>query len=130
MLIEQEETEYLGMIVGKGQIRMDPLKVQGVQDWPQPQKKVDLQSFLGFCNFYQRFIKGYSSIARPLTQLTGNLPWVWEKEQQKAFDDLKRAMITTPVLALPIEDGIYNVEADASKFAIGAVLSQRQEKRW
>ncbi|VDC05060.1 unnamed protein product [Peniophora sp. CBMAI 1063] len=67
---EQSSIEYLGMIVEQGVIRMDPAKVAAISDWPKPTKKRELQSFLGFCNFYHRFIKDFSKIARPLYNLT------------------------------------------------------------
>ena len=73
---------YLGTIVGNGELRMDPAKVSTVMDWPVPRNKKDVQSFIGFCNFYQRFIKDFSKIARPLTQLTGSTPWVWEGDNR------------------------------------------------
>jgi len=78
---------------------------------------------LGFCNFYHRFIQGYSGIARPLTHLTGNDPWVWGSEQQEAFW-IKTLITTAPILTIPTDDNPFRVKADASEFAIGAVLSQ------
>ena len=69
------ETEYLGMIISQGTIAMDPVKVEGVVSWPTPQSKMDVQSFLGFCNFYRRFIKGFAEITHPLHPLTGNTPF-------------------------------------------------------
>jgi len=66
----QPEVEYLGLIIGNKQARMDPTKVSAIRDWPVPTKKQELQRFLGFCNFYCRFIKDYSKIAKPLTILT------------------------------------------------------------
>ncbi len=61
------ETEYLGVIISEGSIHMDPVKIQGIAEWPVPTKKQQLQSFLRFTNFYQRFIKGYSKIVKPMT---------------------------------------------------------------
>ena len=88
--IERAEIEYLGLIVSEGQIRMDPIKMKAIAEWPKPNKKKDLQQFLGFCNFYRRFIKGYSGVAKPLTYLTGNVNWKWDSIQQLAFNELKR----------------------------------------
>ncbi len=127
---ETLETEYLGVIISEGSIRMDPVKIAGIAAWPVPVKKVQLQSFLGFTNFYRRFIKGYSKVVKPMTQLTGNDPWKWGEVQQKAFEELKRLLAEEVVLAIPTEDGKFCVEADASEGAIGAVLSQEQDGKW
>ncbi len=109
---------------------MDPVKIAGIAAWPVPTKKVQLQSFLGFTNFYRRFIKGYSKVVKPMTQLTGNDPWKWGKAQQDAFEELKRLLAEEVVLAIPTENGKFRVEADASEGAIGAVLSQEQDGKW
>ena len=69
---EQRSIEYLGMIVEEGNVRMDPAKVAAIREWPTPTKKRDLQSFIGFCNFYRHFIEDFSKIARPLHDLTKN----------------------------------------------------------
>src|SRR3954462_6680088 len=124
------EVEYLGLLVSEGQVRMDPLKVKGVADWPKPKNKKDIQSFLGFANFYQRFIKGYSEMARPLTKLTGKEEWSWGSEQERAFEGLKRAMSTAPVLAMPKDEEPFMIKCDASEGALGAILSQKQEDKW
>ncbi len=127
---ETLETEYLGVIISEGSIRMDPVKIAGIAEWPVPTKKVQLQSFLGFTNFYQRFIRGYSKVVKPMMQLTGNDPWTWGKAQQNAFEELKRLLAEEVVLAIPTENGKFRVEADASEGAIGAVLSQEQDGKW
>ncbi len=75
------EMEYLGVIISEGSICMDPVKIQGIAEWPVPTKKQQLQSFLGFTNFYQQFIKGYSKIVKPMTQLTGLELWKWGAAQ-------------------------------------------------
>lgn len=113
------------MIVEEGRVRMDPAKVKAVAEWATPTRKKDLQSFLGFCNFYRRFIKDFSCIARPLHRLTGDVPWEWLLEQQLAFDELKHRITAEPVLAIPTDDGKFRVEADSSNYATGAVLSQQ-----
>ncbi len=127
---ETLEMEYLGVIISEGSIRMDPVKIAGIAAWPVPTKKVQLQSFLGFTNFYRCFIKGYSKVVKPMTQLTGNDPWKWGKAQQDAFEELKRLLAEEVVLAIPTENGKFRVEADASEGAIGAVLSQEQDGKW
>ena len=86
--------------------------------------------FLGYANFYQHFIKGFSGVVKPLTKLTGNEPWKWEEEQTKAFNELKARVCSEPVIAIPIDNAPYRVEANASDYAAGAVLSQKQEGKW
>ncbi len=86
---------------------MDPIKVAGVTEWPTPKTKKELQSFLGFANYYRRFIKDFSHIAHPLHRLTGNDEWEWKEEQQAAFEALKRAITEAPVLRMPRDEGQY-----------------------
>src|SRR5258708_3144082 len=107
---------------------MDPVKVQGVTDWPQPAKVKDVQSFIGFVNFYQRFICNFSKIAcrlRPLTRKSKDCSWGAAKQQ--AFDALKSTVPSAPTLAFPSKSGPFHLECDASNFAMGAVLSEQQE---
>ena len=92
--------------------------------------KRQVQSFLGFCNFYHWFIEGYSEIVCPLTHLTGNEPWLWGSKQQEAFKQVKTLITSTPILTIPTDNDPFHVKADASEFAIGAVLSQKQNGLW
>ncbi|SJL18801.1 uncharacterized protein ARMOST_22402 [Armillaria ostoyae] len=124
------ETEYLGVIISEGSIRMDPVKLAGIAEWPVPTKKKELQSFLGFANFYRRFIKGYSDIVRPMTRLTGKEVWTWGTAQQLAFQQLKSRFAIDVIFRIPTGKGQFRVEADASEGAIGAVLSQEQDGKW
>ena len=125
---EAKEVEYLGMIVRENQIAMDPVKVKGVLEWPEPTNVKGVRSFLGFGNFYRRFISHFSDIARPLNELTQkNRPWNWTPECQKAFDTLKQQFASAPVLAMPDWTKPFIIESDASKWASGAVLRQRDD---
>ena len=118
--------DYLGVILGEGVTRMDPVKIQGIRDWPTPNSVKDIRSFLGFCNFYRPFIKGFSAIARPLNELTRkDVPWSWGSPQQQAFTNLKRRITEEPILAHPDPTKQYVLEVDASGYALGAVLSQK-----
>ena len=103
---------------------MAPYKVQIIQDWPEPRKVKDVQSFLGFANFYRRFIFGYSEITVPLTRLTRKgTTWHFSDECRSAFEALKKAFTTAPVLTHWIPDTQITVETDASDYALATVLS-------
>jgi hypothetical protein len=120
--------DYLGVIIEKGMTRMDPVKIAGIKNWPTPTKVKDVRSFLGFCNFYRTFIRGFAHLARPLNELTRkDVEWSWETRHQKAFEELKHRVTTEPVLAHPILTDPFELEVDASGFAMGAVLLQRKE---
>ena len=107
---------------------MDPKKVAAVEDWPQPKKTRDIQVFLGFTNFYRRFIRQYARITRPLTALLAKgAVFDWNTEAQQAFQELKSAFKNDIILAHPDETAPFIVETDASDYAIGGVLSQSLE---
>ena len=106
---------------------MDEGKVEAIKDWPEPQNKKELQQFLGFVNFYQRFIEGFAKIAKPLTKLTGKEEWSWEKEQTDAFQGLKHQIAKEITLAIPADEGQFRIEVDPSDFAMGGILSQQQK---
>ncbi|KAL2248200.1 UNVERIFIED_CONTAM: Transposon Tf2-11 polyprotein [Sesamum indicum] len=104
---------------------MDPKKVQAIKEWQPPKDVHDLRSFLGLANYYQRFVKGYSEIARPLTDLLKKTEtWNWTPQFHVTFDNLKEAIVTDPVMALPDMSKPFAVETDASDFALGGVLIQ------
>jgi len=105
---------------------MDLVKVAGVREWPTPENKMDVQAFLGFVNFYQRFIRDFSTKARPLFDLTrSEQVWTWSRKEQAAFEDLKTVVTTAPVLVSPQESDSFQIEANSSDFATGVVLSQQ-----
>ena len=119
------EVEYLGMIVKPGQLAMDPVKLDGIASWPTPEKVKDIRSFLGFANFYRRFIPNYSNVARPLIDLTKkNLPWSWSSACQNSFDTLKSLFLSKPVLHIPDLAAPFAIATDASKYASSALLLQ------
>jgi hypothetical protein len=117
--------EYLGVIVSPDGIAMDPSKIQAILKWPVPMKIRDLQSFLGFANFYRRFIDNYSGIVIPLTRLLRkDTPWKWSPRCQEIFETLKQAFTEAPVLRHYDPDHPITLECDASDYAIAAILSQ------
>ncbi|KAL0284600.1 UNVERIFIED_CONTAM: Retrovirus-related Pol polyprotein from transposon.6 [Sesamum angustifolium] len=109
---------------------MDRKKVQAVMDWGIPSKMADLRSFLGLANYYRRFIKGYSKIVNPLTDLLRkDQKWEWTVACEDAFRMLKQAISSQPVLKLPQFDRPFEVQVDASDRALGEKLSPKQA-RW
>lgn len=121
--------DFLGVIVSAEGLEMDPGKTDAVKDWPAPTKVKELQSFLGFCNFYRRFIKEYSRIARPLTELTQkNRKWEWGQRQQQAFWLLKTQFQTGKILLHPDPEKKFFVETDASGYAVAGELSQLDDQ--
>ena len=112
---------------------MDPVKVVGVAEWPELTNKKEVQSFLGFTNFYRRFIQDFSQHAQPLFDLTKkDKKWRWGADEQSAFNGLKCSVTSAPVLISPDPTKPFRIEADSSDFATGAVLSQVSpiDKKW
>jgi len=124
-LFEQNEIDFLGVMVGAGTIRMDPGKIRTVQDWPTPRTPTNVRAFLGFTGYYRYFISGYSATARPLLELTKkHTPFHWGQAQEKSFRMLQQAMCTSPVLFQPDYSRQFYLQTDASAYGLGAVLSQ------
>jgi len=127
-LFSVDTVSYLGFILSKDGLKMDPAKVQAITDWPEPKKVKDVQSFLGFANFYRRFIPDYSAIVVPLTRLTRKgVKWDFTAAARLSFEALKRAFTSAPVLTHWIPDRPIIVETDASDYALGAILSIQDE---
>jgi len=117
---------FLGVIIGPNGIEMEKEKIDEVLSWPEPKNVKDVRKFLGLANYYRRFIKDFAQIARPMNMLMRkDVKWQWGGEQQKAFDKLKEIFTTRPVLAAPDLDKEFRVEADASNYATGGVLSMK-----
>ena len=103
---------------------MDPSKTDMVGSWPTPTNRKELQHFLGFANFYRRFIRGFSSTVQPLTALTSTkVPFRWSPEAEAAFAALKVQFSTAPILVMPNPEEQFILEVDASDTGAGAVLS-------
>lgn len=119
------ELKFLGHIIGREGLKVDPEKIKVVEQWPQPQNVQKLRQFLGLANYFRRFIKDYSRIATPLTRLTGSkVQWDWTLGCQEAFEKIKFALTNAPVLQLPDPSLPYTVWSDASIVGSGAVLIQ------
>jgi hypothetical protein len=117
--------EFLGYIVSSEGLAMAPDKIQCILDWKPPTSVTAVQSFLGFCNFYRKFIKNYSAIAKPLTDLTKKgISFQWTAAADRAFTALKSAITQAPLLKHVDPSMPFTLETDASDHALGAVLSQ------
>ena len=125
----KKEVEYLGHNVSATGVSMEDSKIQTIKEWPKPTKKVEVQSFLGLVNYYRRFIKNCSTLAKSLTSLCGNTDFEWTAEQEQSFENLKTAVSTAPVLRHfdPKLDII--ITTDASNTALGAVLEQQENRK-
>jgi hypothetical protein len=118
------EVEYLGHVVGKDGVRVDPKKIEVMQDWLHPKTLKRLCGFLGLTGYYCKFVKNYGKIVAPLTALLKKNSFTWTPTAAQAFQTLKTTMCTTPALALPDFTKTFILECDASGKVIGAVLMQ------
>ena len=104
---------------------MNPIKSAGIREWPIPTTVKQVRSFLGFGNFYRKFISHYSDLAKPLTDLTKkDRKFEQTNDCQQAFNDLKKRFTEEPVLQMPDHSRPFQIEWDASKVATGAILTQ------
>lgn len=121
----QKSVKFLGHVVSEEGVQTDPDKTEAIKNWPIPTTPKDVRSFLGLCSYYRRFVHGFANTAKPLHKLCEkNVKFIWTDECQQAFDALKTALMTPPVLAYPIPEKTFILDTDASDRATGAVLSQ------
>ena len=124
-LLFRSEVPFLGHVVSRDGVKTDPSKTEAVADWPVPTNAQELRSFLGFCTYYRRFVRGFSDTAAPLNALTKKgVAFGWDQACQASFDKLKAALAHAPVLQYPDPIQPFILDTDASSQGIGAVLSQ------
>jgi len=127
-LIATPEIQFLGHVVGNGQLKVDPSKIAHVDQVPAPTNVHSLRRFLGFVNFFRRFVPRFANIAAPLHGLTHrNTVFLWSEGCQSAFEQLRAALVAAPVLQLPDFNRPFIISADASNIAVGAVLMQEDD---
>lgn len=126
----KREVAFLGHVVTTNGVACDPSKIEAVANWETPHSVTEVRSFLGLASYYRRFIKGFASIASPMTALTEqDRAFEWTEECQSAFETLKKKLMSAPILAYPSTDVAdrFILDTDASERGIGAVLSQQQD---
>jgi hypothetical protein len=120
-----DQVEFLGHVIGKEGIAMNPSKVQSVLDWQALTNVKEFRGFLGMARYYRRFIEGFSKIAGPMTKLLRkNTTFEWSEKCEESFQELKKRLTTTPILAVLETSKDYTVYYDASKNGLGCVLMQ------
>src|SRR3954454_11621033 len=124
-VFDQPEVEFCGFIVSHNQVSMDSVKLKGVTEWTPPRTVKEVRAFLSFSGFYRRFVPRFSTIARPLHDLTKkDRGWEWSPACEYAFNTIKQKLLEDPVLAIPDPTKLFKLACDASKWASGAVLLQ------
>ena len=122
------QVAFLGHIISKDGVAVDPSKVEAVKDWPRPKNASEVRSFLGLAGYYRKFVEGFSKIATPLTNLTQKQQkFNWNDKCEESFQLLKDKLCSTPVLSVPTPNDKFVVYCDASKLGLGCVLMQNDK---
>lgn len=123
-----EEVSFLGHVISRGGVSVDPSKIEAVSKWEAPKSVSEIRSFLGLAGYYRKFIEGFSKLALPLTMLTRKgQAFVWDSKCEEGFQELKRRLTTAPILILPSPSEPFEVYCDASLLGLGGVLMQNQQ---
>ena len=126
----QTKVQFLGHVISKNGLEADPEKIKAVQNFPVPQNQTDVESFLGLCPYYRRYIKNFATIARPLHKASETKSsFSWTEKTQEAFECLKEHLSSTPILAFPDVKEPFISYTDASLAAMGAVLAQVEDRK-
>ena len=124
----QQSVLFLGHLISRHGIQPNPEKTQVVRNFPRPRSVKDIRAFLGLASYYRRFVQNFSSIAAPLTRLTRkNIPFLWDVACETAFQRLKDALITPPILVYPNLSQPFHLSVDASSTGLGYILGQTIE---
>lgn len=123
-----KEVQFLGHVVSKEGIKVDPTKIEAILNWERPKTPTEVRSFMGLAGYYRRFVKDFAKIATPLTKLTRkNEKFEWTDKCEESFQELKKRLVTAPVLVLPDERGNFVIYSDASHKGLGCVLMQHDK---
>ena len=126
-IVNKQEIFYLGFIITGVDIKTSPDNITSALERPIPKNKSELMSFVGRCSYHRELVENFAIIAKPLHQLTeGKVPFIWSIAANTAFENLKKNLTSSPILALPLVFGTFIFDTDASNFGIGAALSQIQ----
>ncbi|OAY81215.1 Transposon Ty3-G Gag-Pol polyprotein [Ananas comosus] len=119
------EVAFLGHVISKTGIAVDPQKIEAIKDWPRPTSVTEIRSFLGLAGYYRRFVEGFAKMSTPLTRLTHKgAKFLWNEACERSFQELKERLTTAPILALPVTGVDYVIYSDASLNGLGCVLMQ------
>jgi hypothetical protein len=124
----QEKVKFLGRIISEARIAPDPEKIRAVTEWPVPTDLKQVCSFVALASYYRKHIQHFTDIARPLHRLTcKDTQWMWGSEQQQAFEELKEQLSTAPIVKVPLPEGQFILDTDASDEGLGTALQQEQD---
>ncbi|WOH00583.1 hypothetical protein DCAR_0519949 [Daucus carota subsp. sativus] len=119
------QVQFLGHVVNNEGIKVDPAKIESIMNWERPKSPTEVRSFMGLAGYYRRFVKYFEKIASPLTKLTRkNEKYEWNDKCEESFQELKKRLVTAPILTLPDEQGNFMIYSDASHKGLGCVLIQ------
>ena len=120
-----DSVAFLGHVVSKDGIAINPKKVEAVVEWNRPNSVTEVRSFLGLASYYRRFVEGFSHLAMPLTRLTQKrAKFEWTGKCEESFQELKRRLVSAPILTIPSGSGGFTIYSDASRKGLGRVLMQ------